>query len=336
MFRVVGHAEAANHAYVGEVASVRADDIGIDFGAFKAKAAGARKAAAGEVDVYLDSLLVLSSLGEGSASPFTQIRLTSTDPMLHVVPAGETDLSQAMLVKELSLSDGEGDAFSLPTSYFLVLTETDALVVRDAQSASSDEGMVSFAVVHSAPALGTVDVHHADLGALTLQAGDATGYGDVAPGHHVIELRESGSSTVLDSYTFDWTASAGMSFVIVLTDAPSGTALQAVAADGTVLEAAESTQHESVALPERITLYTNYPNPFNPTTTISYSLPIADEVRVEVFDALGRQVALLADGIRQAGRHEVRFNADGLPSGMYVYRLSTSAHVEARPMVVLK
>ncbi|MFT7552665.1 MAG: hypothetical protein ACI9BV_002991, partial [Rhodothermales bacterium] len=77
-------------------------------------------------------------------------------------------------------------------------------------------------------------------------------------------------------------------------------------------------------------------NPFNPTTTFSFALPAASDVHLSVFDMLGRQVETLADGFWQAGQHEVRFEAAGLPSGLYFYRLSTATTVLTRTVTLLR
>ena len=80
----------------------------------------------------------------------------------------------------------------------------------------------------------------------------------------------------------------------------------------------------------------NYPNPFNPATTIAYSLPRAEQVRVSIYDVLGREVRLLVDGRQAAGRHEVVFEAGALPSGTYFYRIETPSGVQAKKLVLLK
>ena len=80
----------------------------------------------------------------------------------------------------------------------------------------------------------------------------------------------------------------------------------------------------------------NYPEPFNPVTTIRYALPEAAHVRLEVFDLTGRRVALLADGERPAGQYAARFDASRLASGMYLYRLRAGATVQTRTMMLLK
>lgn len=73
--------------------------------------------------------------------------------------------------------------------------------------------------------------------------------------------------------------------------------------------------------PENFVLEQNYPNPFNPTTNIAFTLPTNENVSLKVYNALGREVATLVNGVRQAGSHEVTFDASGLSSGIYYYRL---------------
>jgi hypothetical protein len=74
-------------------------------------------------------------------------------------------------------------------------------------------------------------------------------------------------------------------------------------------------------LPEYFVLEQNYPNPFNPTTAIRYQLPAAGEVTLAVYDLLGCEVSVLVNERRDAGVHEVNFDASGLASGVYLYRL---------------
>ncbi|MDE3056976.1 MAG: T9SS type A sorting domain-containing protein [Bacteroidota bacterium] len=74
--------------------------------------------------------------------------------------------------------------------------------------------------------------------------------------------------------------------------------------------------------PSELRLYNNYPNPFNPSTTIAYDLPDDDVVMLEVFDMLGRKVAVLVNQFQPAGHYEVKFNASQrLASGAYIYQL---------------
>lgn len=80
-------------------------------------------------------------------------------------------------------------------------------------------------------------------------------------------------------------------------------------------------------LPESIQLLPAYPNPFNPSTTIPFELAHAGEVALTVYDGLGRYVGTLTSGYKSAGRHEVAFEAEDLPSGVYVYQLKANGAV---------
>ncbi len=88
--------------------------------------------------------------------------------------------------------------------------------------------------------------------------------------------------------------------------------------------------------PKESHLSQNYPNPFNPTTTIQYDLPVAGFVTLKVFDVLGREVAVLVQENQKAGRYNVTFNAEGLPSGVYLYRLQAGEFVETKKLILLR
>ena len=88
--------------------------------------------------------------------------------------------------------------------------------------------------------------------------------------------------------------------------------------------------------PADFDLSQNHPNPFNPSTTITCSIPGEGEVRLAVYDLLGREVARLLDGTRPAGTYHVTFEAASLPSGMYVYQLQWNGAVLSRRMTLLR
>lgn len=89
-------------------------------------------------------------------------------------------------------------------------------------------------------------------------------------------------------------------------------------------------------VPITFDLRQNYPNPFNPATEITYLLPGASDVTLRVFDILGREVATLVNEKKPAGSHTVRFDASGLASGVYVYRLIAGAFEQSRRMMLLR
>ena len=90
------------------------------------------------------------------------------------------------------------------------------------------------------------------------------------------------------------------------------------------------------ARPEALALLPNYPNPFNPTTEIRYEVPVTTHVNLVVHDLMGKEVAVLMDGVQEAGRYEVAFDGSNLASGVYFYRLKTPAQVLIKQMILLK
>jgi hypothetical protein len=80
----------------------------------------------------------------------------------------------------------------------------------------------------------------------------------------------------------------------------------------------------------KFNLYTNYPNPFNPTTTISFSLPLKSSVSLKVFDLIGREVATLISNELSAGNHSMQWNAEKMPSGVYFYRLQARQIIDGQ------
>ena len=91
-----------------------------------------------------------------------------------------------------------------------------------------------------------------------------------------------------------------------------------------------------VQAPASFTLEQNYPNPFNPSTKIKFAIPVETEVRLNVYNTLGQQVAEIFNGRLKEGYHEVEFNAGSLTSGIYFYRLEADKFVDVKKMIVIK
>jgi hypothetical protein len=85
-----------------------------------------------------------------------------------------------------------------------------------------------------------------------------------------------------------------------------------------------------------IELEQNYPNPFNPSTVVGFRLSVAGNAKLSVYDLLGREVAVIFNEQKSVGYHEIRFDASGLSSGMYIYRLSTPMGSVSKRMMLLK
>ena len=88
--------------------------------------------------------------------------------------------------------------------------------------------------------------------------------------------------------------------------------------------------------PGSFSLSQNYPNPFNPETVIRFSLPEAGYVKGVVYDILGREVATLLKGDMSAGNHQVKFDAKGISSGVYIFRLEAGGNSSHIKMILTK
>ncbi len=83
-------------------------------------------------------------------------------------------------------------------------------------------------------------------------------------------------------------------------------------------------------------LYQNYPNPFNPSTTINFTIREKEYVTLKVYDIMGNEVALLLSEEMEAGSHSIKYDASGLASGIYLYKLKAGNKIETRKMLLLK
>jgi hypothetical protein len=103
------------------------------------------------------------------------------------------------------------------------------------------------------------------------------------------------------------------------------------------LPQAPEAHHEGYTLlPTSVTLEQNYPNPFNALTTIKYYLPEAASPRLEVFNLVGQKVATLVNGHQSGGYHNVSWNAEQYPSGIYFYRLTVGSQIHSNKLLLLK
>ncbi len=102
------------------------------------------------------------------------------------------------------------------------------------------------------------------------------------------------------------------------------------------IDASQTATEEGGDIPTEYSLDVNYPNPFNPTTQISYQLPEGSQVQIVVYDMLGRVVETLVDTAQPAGTFTVSFDAGDLPSGLYLYRITAGSFVQSRKMILMK
>jgi len=88
--------------------------------------------------------------------------------------------------------------------------------------------------------------------------------------------------------------------------------------------------------PQTFALHTNYPNPFNPSTQLSYDLAESGVVELTIYDVNGNEISKLVQGYQTAGSYTLTFSATNMPSGIYVARLSSGMHSLTRKMILMK
>ena len=103
-----------------------------------------------------------------------------------------------------------------------------------------------------------------------------------------------------------------------------------------ILEVNNPSGNVTVGTPLKFELSQNYPNPFNPTTNISFGLPVDSKVTIKIYDISGREIRTLLNDTKAAGYYSVMFDASGLSSGVYFYKIEANNFSELKRMLLIK
>ncbi|MDP4197069.1 MAG: glycosyl hydrolase family 18 protein [Bacteroidota bacterium] len=142
---------------------------------------------------------------------------------------------------------------------------------------------------------------------------------------------------------FDTDSSTAMKYELARSYNLKGVGMWALGQDGNRTElwnllrqnVIADVKNNNSSIPENFSLSQNYPNPFNPSTIINYAIPKTSKVSLRVYDLMGRQVALLVDDIKPAGKYSATFNST-LASGVYYYTLKAGEYIQSKKMIVVK
>ncbi len=119
-------------------------------------------------------------------------------------------------------------------------------------------------------------------------------------------------------------------------DAPNGVLIGAIVGDSTYGNPTKVEGDPIFQVPPTYEIRQNYPNPFNPSTTIRYELPKRSHIVLKIYNLLGQEVATLVNEEKTAGRYEVGWDAGGMASGVYFYRLQAGEFVETKTLILVK
>ena len=137
--------------------------------------------------------------------------------------------------------------------------------------------------------------------------------------------------------SFSWLTAEGHQLSVEADTGATSGALKIKSLKVTYVKATPATSVRKMSsFASKFNLNQNYPNPFNPSTEIRYQISQVGNVTLKVFDLLGREVATIVNEQESPGLHAVRFNGEGLASGMYIYQLRAGAYVETKRMVLMK
>ncbi|HSP88667.1 MAG TPA: T9SS type A sorting domain-containing protein [Ignavibacteriaceae bacterium] len=145
--------------------------------------------------------------------------------------------------------------------------------------------------------------------------------------HHILSVNYD----VLSLDNDNTTRNISLTEIIGATDVP----IQ----DANIFKGYDETIYLRKSIPDqedKILLLQNYPNPFNPATTIQFNLPEDSFTKLEIFNSIGERVSILIEDFLPAGINKFKWNAEGLPTGIYFYSLSTNNYVEMKKLLLMK
>jgi hypothetical protein len=156
--------------------------------------------------------------------------------------------------------------------------------------------------------------------------------------HQALRIREDNRTPTGRRVSYQFIASNGASVNIVAADTlqPNSGTINISPGSTTWSGALPTDVRVSNERPDEFALGQNYPNPFNPSTSIEYSVATADLVTLKVYNLLGEEVATLVHEQKQPGSYRTFWNADGMPSGTYFYKLQSGSFSATRRMAVVK
>jgi hypothetical protein len=311
---------------------------------------------AASVDVYLNGAKLLDNFGFRKATSFIDAPAGSP---INVGVAGGNSSTAADTLKNFNLTLTPGDTYVaiangvLNPANFAVnpsgKNRAFTLFIQPvAREKALDTTKVEFFALHGSTDAPVVDVVARGVATLVNNAayGDITGYIAVPPANYTLDVKDSSGAVTVASFGADLSGLRKGSAVVFASGflTPSANqngpafGLYAALANGTVvpLGAVTSVSQQSDVAPLTYELSQNYPNPFNPSTQITFSVPKDAIAKLVVYNSLGQEIATLADGAYTAGTYRVDFNAAGLPSGAYFYRVQAGEFTSTRKMVLMK
>jgi hypothetical protein len=332
--------------------------------------------AADTVDVYVNGEILLDDFAFRAATPFIDVP-GETLLTIGVAPGTSASAEDALASFDVTLASGEtyvvvANGVLDPDSFAVnpdgKATGFTLFVKAGAQEMAMAEGNVEFAVLHGSTDAPTVDVYARDVAQLVDDAayGDITDYLSVPPADYTLDITDATGTTTVASFLAPLAGLAdGAAFVFasgffdpaannngpgfgIFVALPNGDVLELPAAAARLMAAESRAANDAgslAQLPEDFGLAQNYPNPFNPETVISFQLPEASDVVLNIYNIRGQLINTLVNASYSAGTHQVVWNGQDLSGnvvagGLYIYKIRASNSNEtvsfSRKMMFMK
>jgi len=323
----------------------------------------AAAAGAEVVDIYVNDDLFLNDFAFRTATPFVEV---PAGVNLNIGVAPSTSGSAADVIADFDVVLEADQRYVAIANGLLTTTGyaanpdgqdiTFTLFAKDGINKSRSWGWPRVIAFHGATDAPTVDIRKRTRWGgwkifPRLTYGEFSRYRPLYPGRHVLNVTPAGQAgTVVASYLADLRGLRGQALVVFASgflspgdnqDGP-GFGLYVALDDGTVVALPSATKSDDDLFVKDDTpqatydLAQNFPNPFNPTTTIKFDLPRAAQVNLNVYDLAGRMVQTLVREYREAGSHQVTFDGRQLSSGMYFYRIDSGDYSATKSMMLVK
>jgi hypothetical protein len=286
------------------------------------------------VDVYIDGVLSVEGFEYRTATPVLDL---GTSFIVGIAPTGGDIIAEF----PFALEDG-GEYVVVATGLLGDDTTPFSLAASSTEFGSTD-GNVGLNVYHGSTDAPSVDVL-ADGGVLVsdLMYGEFSGYVEVPALDYTIGIAPTGGESIAD-FIAPLSGLGGESAVVFASGFLSGDdpafGIFAALEDGTVIELEEfelSINFDYSFKPNKHSLKSIFPNPFNPVTTISYSIESIANIDISVYDINGALIVSLEKGIKLAGNHSVKWNAENFPSGIYFINMNTNSFSTTKKIMLTK
>ncbi len=217
------------------------------------------------------------------------------------------------------------------------------MLLKGLQVENIQPGMVELLLLNAVTDAPAIDIEAQGVGTLieNLIYGETADSIAIAPGTYTFDVKRNSDGQLLGSYPVD--ISNNVDEIVIVTVSgfldpaanQNGPPMSLDVFETSIIVSVEP-QDEPSGVVETFRLSHNYPNPFNPSTKIKFSVPQTSFVTLKVYDILGRKITILVNEEKTIGNYEVNFNASNLSSGVYFYRMQAGDFIETKKMVLLQ